>query len=298
MIEKTITDRVPTYPGRVKLTPTGTANIYTLERADEPTVQGTPIDKAMFDSIIQSRLTGRFYIPDVNQTVQTVQTGATVKQTPIPSSGWVLDSTQTTATSGNYKITVSSNDDSFHTLEKAVDGDISTFWMSSAGLEHYVTFEMPAAITVEKVRFVLRPDTYDYDITTKFQGSTNGSTWTDLLTKFDNPSSLTEYTTTTTGLYKYYRLSFSLSNSSSVILFGFEISKYDITSYSNHFSISAGVPSVWTNGQRIMIQTPLNTNSFAVTSNSLNNVSINTILQPSRRYELMYNGTDFMTKEV
>ncbi len=54
-------------------------------------------------------------------------------------------------------------------------------------------FEMPAAITVEKVRFVLRPDTYDYDITTKFQGSTNGSTWTDLLTttdKFDNPSSL------------------------------------------------------------------------------------------------------------
>lgn len=42
MIEKTITDRVPTYPGRVKLTPTGTANIYTLERADEPTVQGTP----------------------------------------------------------------------------------------------------------------------------------------------------------------------------------------------------------------------------------------------------------------
>lgn len=40
-------DRVPTHPGRVKLTPVS-GNIYDLERADEPTVAGTPLNKATF----------------------------------------------------------------------------------------------------------------------------------------------------------------------------------------------------------------------------------------------------------
>ena len=40
-------DRVPTYPGRVRLTPvTGQAGVYDMERADEPTQAGTPINKA------------------------------------------------------------------------------------------------------------------------------------------------------------------------------------------------------------------------------------------------------------
>lgn len=50
MIE--VKDRVPTYPGRVKLTKTNGASEYvTLERADAPTQEGTPINKALFDSI-------------------------------------------------------------------------------------------------------------------------------------------------------------------------------------------------------------------------------------------------------
>lgn len=47
-----VKDRVPTYPGRVKLTKTnGTSEYVTLERADAPTQEGTPINKALFDSI-------------------------------------------------------------------------------------------------------------------------------------------------------------------------------------------------------------------------------------------------------
>ena len=47
-----VKDRVPTYPGRVKLTRTnGTSEYCTLERADAPTQEGTPINKALFDSI-------------------------------------------------------------------------------------------------------------------------------------------------------------------------------------------------------------------------------------------------------
>ena len=40
-------DRVPTYPGRVKLTPVeGQANTYDMERADSPVEVGTPLNKA------------------------------------------------------------------------------------------------------------------------------------------------------------------------------------------------------------------------------------------------------------
>lgn len=50
MIE--VKDRVSTYPGRVKLTRTGGSSEYvTLERADAPTQEGTPINKVLFDSI-------------------------------------------------------------------------------------------------------------------------------------------------------------------------------------------------------------------------------------------------------
>lgn len=45
-----VEDRVPTYPGRVILTPVGGAeNTYDMERADLPLVEGTPINKKLFD---------------------------------------------------------------------------------------------------------------------------------------------------------------------------------------------------------------------------------------------------------
>lgn len=50
MIE--VLDRIPTYPGRVKLIPVpGQANTYDMVRADEPIEPGTPINKALFESI-------------------------------------------------------------------------------------------------------------------------------------------------------------------------------------------------------------------------------------------------------
>ena len=49
MIE--VIDRIPTYPGRVKLTPVaGQENTYDMMRADAPIEAGTPINKALFDS--------------------------------------------------------------------------------------------------------------------------------------------------------------------------------------------------------------------------------------------------------
>ena len=46
-----VVDRVPTYPGRVKLVPvSGQTNVYDMTRADNPVQAGTPINKALFDS--------------------------------------------------------------------------------------------------------------------------------------------------------------------------------------------------------------------------------------------------------
>lgn len=46
-----VVDRVPTYPGRVKLTPVvGETNTYDLQRADSPIEEGTRINKALFDN--------------------------------------------------------------------------------------------------------------------------------------------------------------------------------------------------------------------------------------------------------
>lgn len=40
-------DRVPTYPGRIKLVPvSGQENTYDMERADSPIQEGTPLNKA------------------------------------------------------------------------------------------------------------------------------------------------------------------------------------------------------------------------------------------------------------
>ena len=44
-----VIDRVPTQPGRVKITHAdGSSEYVTIERADAPTVEGTPINRALF----------------------------------------------------------------------------------------------------------------------------------------------------------------------------------------------------------------------------------------------------------
>lgn len=49
-INTPVVDRVPTYPGRVRLVPvSGQANTYDMARADQPVTEGTPINKALLD---------------------------------------------------------------------------------------------------------------------------------------------------------------------------------------------------------------------------------------------------------
>lgn len=294
MKEVTFLDRVPTNPGRVKLTPvSGMANTYDMVRADNPTVAGTPLDKATFDSFVHSRLTGRYYDMTVSRNVRSSQS-YTVN--PVPTSGWVLNEAQTQATSGGYTVATNSLYSNY-TPNKAVDGNMDTEYRSDASGEITLAITFPSAVKVKKYKLAMRASNYTYAVKTEFQGSTDGTSWSTLFTTTEKPDDLTEYTLTSTGEYTHYRLKFTASETG-VYVYEFQISSYDVSTYTNAFSVADGLPTVWTAGQRVMVQTPASFSTLAVTANTLNGVTVNTILQPNKRYELRYTGSSFVAKEV
>lgn len=294
MKEVTFLDRVPTYPGRVTLTPVeGQANTYDMVRADAPRVAGTPLDKATFESVVHSRLTGRYYAMAATKSVHNSQS-FTVN--PLPQSGWILDTTQKQATSGSYIVTVNSLYGSY-TPEKALDGNMSTEYRSGADGEITFTVIFPSSIKVKKYKLAMRADNYTYSVKTEFQGSNDGSSWTTLFTTTEKPDALTEFALTSTGEYTQYRLKFTTSETG-INVYEFQISSYDVTTYTNAFTVAEGFPTVWTAGQRVMVQTPATFSTLAVITNTLNGITVNTILQPNKRYELRYTGSVFVAKEV
>lgn len=77
-----IKNRVPTYTGRVKLTPvSGSANVYDLTRADSPRVVGTPINKALLDGIYGFDNITTVFHADGSITQTDPNTGTSIKTT-------------------------------------------------------------------------------------------------------------------------------------------------------------------------------------------------------------------------
>lgn len=291
MIEKVFQNRVPAYPGRVRLTHVN-GDLYQMERADNPTVQGTPLNKAYFDSIVQSRLTGRFYDPTIKKTQVTAHTG--VSANPIPTV-WEKE-TSGRAVSGLWAISSSINDDS--EVYMAVDGKKTTRWISAAGTTAELILDTGSVLAVKKMRLHTAAINGTYT-SLEISGSNDGITWTTLETLESVPNENTEITLSNSGAFKLYRLSFVLSYSNvNASVWEWAFSEYDFSTYANLFTVESGVPAEWTAGQRLMLQTPENTNTLGVVSNSVNGISCSTILQPGKRYELRYTGTAFAAKEV
>lgn len=287
-------DRVPTYPGRIKLTRVA-GTTYTMERADEPVVEGTPIDKALYDSITKSRLTGRFYEPAVSRNVVAGLTGLTTS--PIPTSGWVYDAdNRYIARSGIYSVEVSSDQNT--SADRAADAFTSSGWMSVGGVESWIKIYHAQALKVDKIRFRVELQYPSRLTRLVIQGSTNGTTWQELGTYASvTEDTLMDYTLINTGDYNYYRLMFTSDGSNRITVSNLSYILYDISSYTSAYTLE-GMPLVWDRGQRLTISTPSNVNTYAVAENTLNGVKVNTILQSNRRYELRYNGTSFDVKEV
>lgn len=290
MIEKTFLDRVPTHPGRVILTPVS-GNTYDMVRADSPTVEGTPIDKAAFDSIIQSRLTGRYYQPTVSKQVVSSVTSTV---SPVPTSGWVETST-TESTNGSYKLTCSGVWSSTYGPSRAFDGNYTTSggWRSLSMQENpWIALDIGSPLVVTKIKTYY---TAEYTATRcELQGSNNGSSWVRIATNSQIQEVATEWSFTNTAEYRYYRLLF---NNVNVKLFEWEFTGYTATSYENNYTVS-GWPTVWTTGQIALVQIPTNVVTLGVERNNINGVRVMTVMQPGKRYELRYTGSAFVAKEV
>lgn len=293
MIEKEILDRVPQNPGRITLVPVaGLENTFDMARADNPTVAGTPINKATLDSIIQSRLTGRFYTVTPSYAVKSTTNGTT---TPLPSSNWTVTNL-TSATSGIYKVVASSAINSTYSVEKAVDGDDATSWGSEYGTTHTYTIIFPIAINIKKMSLLLGRSGDVTGIGWTIQGSNNGTSWETLMTNSSFPTAVTTYTLSKTGDYSQYKITFNVPLAPRVYIMSLAIPDWQANSYIINF-LADKMPVSWDVGQRVTVQVPTYA-AFAVDSNTFNGVKVNTILLSGRRYELRYNGTSFDAKEV
>lgn len=293
MIEVNFKDRVPTHAGRVKLKPVdGQADTYDMERADDPTETGTPLDKATFDSIIQSRLTGRFYEVAPVLTVENTTAG---NITPLPTANWTLNGISN-ASSGAYKVVANSTISSTYSVENAVDGDDETGWGADNNTLHTYTITFPVAIKIKKIGLLLgnAGDFTNYKLTV--QGANEGTAWTDLLTVTKYTYVETEYTLTTTGEYDRYRLRFETPSVGRIYIFKITIPEWEANTYSIDF-VTDNMPLQWDIGQRVTVQIPIYA-AFVVDSNTFNGIKVNTILLSGRKYELRYNGTSFDAKEV
>lgn len=71
-------DRVPTYPGRVRLTPLG-GNLYDLAMADEPSQVGTPLNKATLLTDATASLLGLSGDPTVDNALNSLSSRARIE---------------------------------------------------------------------------------------------------------------------------------------------------------------------------------------------------------------------------
>ena len=293
MIEKNIVDRVPTYAGRIKLTPVaGQTDVFDMVRADEPTEEGTPLDKATFDSIIHSRLTGRYYEPTITQTDESEVRGLTVS--PVPSSGWVVSSSLSSI-SESWQISTNSATTPPH---YAVNNVSNNGWQSGEGIAHSLTITTGSPIKVIKMEIDCAAISQSIS-SMVIQGSTDGDTWVNLKTVESPTSKTTEYTLDAQGYYKYYRLYFNMSYlTGEVIVRNWAFSQYDTKTYTNNYVITNGVPLEWTELQAITFRTPSTVSTFGVTSNTLNGYPINAILNPARLCRCIFSANTFIAMEV
>lgn len=293
MKEVEFRDRVPTNPGRVRITHVS-GDLYDMERADNPTETGTALNKAAFDSIVKSRLTGRYYTPNVARNTQSSRIGITAN--PIPKSGWTSDGL-TKAKNGSYTAESSSTYISGAEPHHAFDANTSTSWMANASYGTLM-LDFGAPVKAKKIKLMLYQSVTDV-LTTRLQGSNDKTNWTNLFTTTDLAATLTEYSLETTGDYRYYQI--FLANESGngrVGVVSWELSEYDVNTYKTSYTVDSGFPVMWDIGQRVFLQAPASVNTLAVASNTLNGVTVNTILQPNKRYELRYTGSAFAAKEV
>ena len=284
MIEKDFKDRIPTHPGRIKLMPVeGQQDVFDMTKADEPTEEGTLLNKAAFNSIIQSRLTGRYYLPTVTRREIS---NVTTNVNPIPTSGW-MNASRTSATLNGYELFSSPASVQSDNITAAFDGNASTYWLAPAQKgESYIGFKLPSAMIVKKIKTKLNFNGSLYYVT--IEASNNGTNWENMSgqTLAGRENETTEIELSTSVPYLYYRLRFvDVPTDYGIFCYSLEISQSTVITNYNEYIIEA-FPTDITDHQRFTIVTPT-VNTVGVIKNTLNGRNIDLILQSNKRYELV-----------
>lgn len=188
---------------------------------------------------------------------------------------------------GGYKITASSERSP---INNAFDMNTATYWATAySGTNAWLQIELPQAITVKKFKFLIGESNTNGGYSVKLQGSNNGSTYTDLKSFTDVYTAETELTIDSPGSYKYYRLYFMGLGGGSALVYRFYFSDSVVPTYTAAFTLS-GIPSSFTTGQRVLVETSSSYDVSGVTANTFAGKTVDTILQAGKRYELVYNS--------
>lgn len=183
-------------------------------------------------------------------------------------------------------------------VKNAFDGNASTQWRASVvSGDVWVSFELPEAQVVNTLNIV---GALTLGSATRFiiQGSINGSTWTQLYSttnvsgEFNVVADLNNETS-----YKYYRILVTLASGSNLVLKEVKITSIRTTTFSKAYTITTA-PLRWENYQRYLLQTPATPDSVGVTANTVFGITVDAILQPDRKYELVYFTNKFYAREV
>jgi hypothetical protein len=230
-------------------------------------------------------------IPSTPTRTITVSSSQSLTTNPIPTS-WEQEIIGTKYRSGSYAITASGYASGYE-VYKAFDGTVGTSWRTPSATQHTLVLELPEEILIDKVHLQFNiQGTAEISL----QSSKNGSSWTteedvSASISFDGDVELSNAPRT-----KYLRILVNASTAVTFTLQSFEIVDYTVTTRNASFVLS-NMP-VMTNGQTILVYIDPTHDATGIASNTLNGVSVRSILQADRKYELTYYTTYYTVKEV
>ena len=254
----------------------------TIEMITALAQQGTPINRALFESI-----RGDLYSADRYNKV-TVDKYNGIE---LPTEWTQVTAYTSYSTSDGYELTSSSTLNINYSPTKALDGSSSTIWRPASGtMEDWLKIKFPAAKAITAMRLNARwvgtPGN-----TIKIQGSNDDSAWTDLFTH--QPGDSVDVFTNNTA-FLYYRILFTKNvSSTSVYIYDLEIVdtltlSLPLTSYETGKIVNIEGARYNDNGTYIdSLKNPY------LNINNLGYKKINGSVIYSKNHSLKYNGSSW-----
>lgn len=230
-------------------------------------------------------------VPIVPTRIITAGSSQSLTSDPIPTS-WEQVNAGTKYQSGGYVITASGHASGYE-VYKTFDGVTGTSWRTSSGTQHTLVLELPEEIIIDKLHMQFN---IQGTATILVQSSNNGTSWTTEADVSADISYSGEVVLNNAPRTKYLRVLVSASSAVTFTLQSLKIIDYTVTKRVASFTIS-NLPALAA-GQTILVHIDPTHDATGIATNTLNGVSVYSILQADRKYELMYNITHYTAKEV